>query len=62
MPSLLPFDINQLKASLHLLLHLFSSALTMVSSACPGFYFSALSLSVSIYLIQDTPTTVFSPS
>lgn len=26
MPSLLPFDINQLKASLRLLLHLFSSS------------------------------------
>lgn len=32
-PALLPFDINQLKASLRLLLHLFSSVARTVSAA-----------------------------
>lgn len=49
MPGLLPFDINQLKASLHLLLHLFSSALRTVSSACPLFHSSAIQVSLSLF-------------
>lgn len=50
MPSLLPFDINQLRASLHLLLHLFSSALLCMSPLS--------SLSISICLIDNIPATV----
>lgn len=54
MPGLLLFDINQLKASLHLLLHLFSS----VPSACLLSHSSAIL--VCTRLTQDIPDCLVS--
>lgn len=51
MPALLPFDINQLKASLRLLLRLFSLVVRTASAAPPPHvctHPAALSLSISI--------------